>query len=166
MKRGLTFIFLTAVVAFGCVSNDGPGQGPATQLDMRHFQTRSYATTDVRMAMKAMLNVLQDLGFMVNSADADLGLITAEKWANIEHTKKAVKRAQKDEVPLAASVVLECTANVSVHGDQCRVRVTFQKKLLGTNGAVMEARVVDDAAFYQEFFGKVDKSIFLQREGI
>ena len=37
---------------------------PMTQLEKRQFQTRTYDSTDKALVMKAMLNVLQDEGFI------------------------------------------------------------------------------------------------------
>ena len=62
--------------------------------------------------------------------------------------------------------VIEATVNVTAFGDKTRVRVSFQEKVLDNLGAVMEARAIDDEKFYQDFFAKVDKGIFLQKEKI
>ena len=150
----------------GCATTENAGPTPRTQVELRHFQTRTYPTDDARLVMKAMINVLQDVGFIVKNADAGLGVITAEKWSDVQHTRKAIKRAKKKGAPLPASAVVECTANVSEFGKECRVRLSFQRKLMSASGAVMQARVVDDAAFYQQFFAKIDKGIFLQQQGI
>ena len=58
------------------------------------------------------------------------------------------------------------TANVSIYGNDTRVRVTFQQRIVGPGGTVINVTRVEDAAFYQEFFAKVGKGIFLQQEGI
>jgi len=166
MNRNAYVIVVAGLALFGCASDGGVAPNPRTQVEMRHFQTRSYPTDDARLVMKAMVNVLQDLGFMIKNADADLGLVTAEKWANVEYSEKETKRARKKGTTLPASVVTACTANVSEFGKECRVRLTFQERSMGPAGAVIEAHVVDDAAFYQAFFAKVDKGVFLQREGI
>ena len=52
---------------------------PQTQLQTREYQTREFDTNDVKLVMKAMLNVLQDDGFVVKNAVMDLGLLTATK---------------------------------------------------------------------------------------
>src|SRR5438093_1306049 len=57
---------------------------PASQLQTRELQTRSYDTTDAAMVMKALVNVLQDDSFIVNTASGDIGLVTATK----EHTER------------------------------------------------------------------------------
>ena len=41
---------------------------PQTQLQKRQYQTRQYDNIDKATLMKAMLNVLQDEGFIVNNA--------------------------------------------------------------------------------------------------
>ena len=169
MKRCKVLLGIAAGAVFcaaGCSTGGGPDVAPPSQLEMRSLQTRLYETDNPRVVMKAMVNVLQDLGFMLKTADTDLGVVTAEKWTDIEHSKKEIRAAKKDESLLAESIVLECTANVSPYGAQCRVRVSFQKRVLGPAGSVLEARPVQDTAFYQEFFLRADKGVFLQMEGM
>ncbi|MBX7254748.1 MAG: hypothetical protein K1Y02_00205 [Candidatus Hydrogenedentes bacterium] len=155
----------TVLAGAGCLS-DGGSPPPPTQLELRGFQTREYDTQDMRLVMKAMVNVLQDMGFIINNADTQLGLLSANKMTDIAHSKREIKRAQKKEELLSKTLVLDCTANVSAFGKQSRVRVNFQQRVLGTNGATMSASPITDAAFYQQFFAQVDKGIFLQQEGV
>lgn len=157
---------LTLVSVQGCIS-DEPPPPPPSQMQMRSFQTREYDTNDTKLVIKAVLNTLQDMGFIVNTADPGIGLLTASKWTNIEHTKKEIKEAKKKETTLSKSVVLDCTANISEFGKrQCRVRVNFQERVLDAAGATMQANQITDAKFYQTFFSQVDKGIFLQQEGV
>ncbi len=161
-------VFIAVCLCASCAS-DGDGDAGLdlqSQAAVRNFQTRSYEVADQALVMKAMINVLQDLNFIVKTADAQLGVITAEKWSNIPHSRKEIKKAKKEETTLAEAAVLECTANVSAFGKETRVRATFQQRVVGPGGTVMNVTRVEDAAFYQEFFAKVDKSIFLQREGV
>ena len=167
MRRAVTIVVLAAAVLAGCATDGGPQAAPPrTQVELRHFQTRSFAVEQGRVVLKAMVNVLQDLGYIIKNADADLGIVTAEKWANVLHTNKEIKRARKKDLTLAQTVVTECTANVTEYGKECRVRLTFQRRVLGPAGVLMGVHVIDDAAFYQAFFSKVDKGVFLQKEGV
>jgi hypothetical protein len=161
-------ILLALCLGASCATDRGaaPAGGIRSQAEVRNFQTRSYAVADQPLVMKAMINVLQDLNFIVKTADAQLGVITAEKWSNIEHSRKEIKRAKKEKTGLAEAAVLECTANVSIYGNETRVRVTFQQRIVGPGGTVINVTRVEDAPFYQEFFAKVGKGIFLQQEGI
>jgi len=130
-----------------------------TQLQVRAFQTRTYKTTDVDMVMKACLNVLQDEGYAVKNVVPQIGLLVAEKagkndsfgewfWFGI-----SVKN-------------LEATVNVAVVGKETKVRANFIEKKNNIYGGQFTANPIDDEKFYQDFFAKVDKGIFIQKEGI
>jgi hypothetical protein len=58
----------------------------------------------------------------------------------------------------------EFTGNVTEFGKQTRVRVNIQRKVLDNRGGVLSVQAVDDAQFYQDFFARVDKSVYLQKE--
>ena len=156
----------SALLVAGCFSDSPPPPQPS-QMEMRSFQTREYDTNDEKLVLKAVLNTLQDMGFIVTTADPGIGLLTATKKVNISHTKKEVKEAKKRETPLSQTDVLDCTANISEFGKtQCRVRVNFQRQILDATGATMQASQITGAKFYQTFFSQVDKGIFLQQEGV
>ena len=55
-----------------------------TQLQIREFQTRTYDVDSELMVLKVVANVLQDEGYIITNAEADLGLLTAQKEASIE----------------------------------------------------------------------------------
>lgn len=163
--HAITFLCVAAGFLAGCASNnDAPP--PPSQLEIRGFQTREYDTADAKLVMKAVLNTLQDMGFIVSSADPGLGLLTASRWNDIQHSKKEIKEARKKETALSKSLVLDCTVNISEFGKQSRVRANFQQRVLDANGATMQANPITDAKFYQTFFSQVDKGVFLQQEGV
>ena len=62
--------------------------------------------------------------------------------------------------------VLEATANVSDYGKEVRVRINFKRKLLNTYGNAQKIEEVTDETFYQNFFSRVDKAIFIQKQDI
>jgi hypothetical protein len=45
-----------------------------TQLQIRQIQTRTYELSESELVMKAMLNVLQDDGFIIKTAVPGIGL--------------------------------------------------------------------------------------------
>jgi uncharacterized lipoprotein YmbA len=141
-------------------------QPQKTQLEIREFQTRSYETRDAKMVMKAVLNVLQDDNFIVKNANTELGLLSATKELDVSSGGEkffAVLFAGYNARYKQNSVV-ECSANVSEHGEQTRVRMNFQMKVLDNRGGVMQITNIDDEAYYREFFAKVDKGVFIQKE--
>ena len=56
------------------------------------------------------------------------------------------------------------TGNVSEFGRQTKVRVSFQRKVLDNRGDVVAVEPIDDGEFYLDFFSRMDKSLFLQKE--
>jgi hypothetical protein len=110
-----------------------------TQLQIREIQTRTYETSESKLVLKAMLNVLQDDGFIVKTAVPELGLLTATKEIDIENMSESIPafffgganaRWKKNSI-------IEATCNVSDFRDRCKVRVNFTQKILDT-GAKLE----------------------------
>ena len=188
-------IVLLCTSAVGCTIVSRPPVTPPqpTQLQTREFQTREYDTNDVKLVLKAVLNVLQDDGFVVKNAVPDLGLLTATKDVNLSGNQQMDSRRNDDywvsillnalaadgnrnrparssrdreqEIRTAAFKSIEVSVNVSELGRRCKVRANFQAKILDGKGDPMSVQAVDDPKFYQDFFAKVDKGIFLQKQG-
>ena len=60
--------------------------------------------------------------------------------------------------------IIECSGNVTEYGSQIRVRVNFQVKTMNNKGEFVGANQIENANYYQQFFAKVDKGIFIQKE--
>ncbi len=135
-----------------------------TQLQIREYQTRAFDTKNTKLVMKAVLGVLQDEGFIVKNADSDLGFISASKETDLGGAPIFWGTKDSEPARYRKTSVIETTANVSEFGSQCRVRMNFMKKILDNTGATMEVDQITDAKFYQDFFSKVDKGLFLQKE--
>lgn len=163
MARSCIPVLLAVCLAAACAT---PRTPPQSQLQIREFQTRSYETTDTKMVMKAVLNTLQDEGYIVKNAVPDLGLLTATKEIDVEDKATAVLLAvlSKGKATWPKNSIIEATANVSEFGTQTRVRLNFQVKTYDNKGAVREVKQIEDGNFYQDFFSKVDKGIFIQKE--
>lgn len=156
-----TFVLLSTCLLFaGCATTGAPKK---TQLEMREFQTRTFETPDALGVLKAMVNVLQDDGYIIRDANTDLGLLSATKEVDVESTGEAFVAAlfAGNNARWAKNSIFDVTANVSQYGETCRVRVTFQMKKMNNKGEVMDVEQISDEAHYQEFFAKVYKGIFL-----
>jgi len=162
-----------------------PAAPPKTQLEVRQFQTRTFDTADTTLVMKAMFNVLQDDGFVVKNAVMELGLITAAKESDLAPGRSGggggglggiiiggtgpggvVFGTGGNEATFPKTEVRDFTGNVSAFGKQTRVRVSFQRKVLDNRGDVVEVEPIEDLEFYQTFFSRMDKSLFLQQEAL
>jgi hypothetical protein len=164
MKKISVAPVLLMLFVFGCATTGVTPQ--KTQLQIREFQTRSYETNDIKMVMKAMLNVLQDDSFIVKNAVLDLGLLSAEKSVDVESKGEAFMAAffMGANARWKKASIIECTGNISEYGKLTRVRVNFQIKVLDNKGGIVEVKQIEEEKYYQEFFSKVDKGIFIQKE--
>lgn len=77
------------VMLTGCIHPQSDDL-PITQLQKREIQTREFDTTNSKLVMKSMMNVLQDEGFIIKNAVMDLGLLSAEKNIDVENKTRAV----------------------------------------------------------------------------
>ncbi len=110
--------------------------GAGTQLETRQIQTREYDTLDKAMTMRSVIATLQDLGFTIDQADAELGTITAT-------------RLHQYTMRMTITVVEKDAGRISV-------RVNAR---IGENS-------VTDAATYQDFFVVLDKAMFLTQHKV
>ena len=105
--------------------------GSGTQLATRQVQTRYYDTLDKPMTIRSVIATLQDLGFTIDEADADLGTVTATRLH--EYTMRMTVTVTQRE------------------GERVSVRA---------NARIGEDAVTDPAT-YQDFFVVLDKAMFL-----
>jgi hypothetical protein len=179
-----------------------PPEPQKTPLEIRELQTRSYDTKDIKMVIKAVMHALQDDNFIIQQANMDLGLLTAEKEVEFKEEEggefswgKALAvgavviaigaaiilssgknssshssgggadiNVGKNESTFKNTVITEASANISEFGEQTRVRINFQVKVLDNHGGSSEVKQIQEGQFYQTFFSKVDKAVFLGKE--
>lgn len=140
---------------------------PMTQLQIREVQTRELDTTDTKLVMKSMMNVLQDEGFIIKNAVMDIGLLSAEKHVDIED--KFVSAFSLYSNPHASwkkQKILEASANLSEFGEKTRVRINFQVKILDNFGRLCSVWSIQDSEYYRDFFNKVRAGVFIQEQDI
>ena len=131
-------VFLVAFLA-SCAK---PGAGDAlsggeSMLKLRSVQTRAFETTDKNRVMRGVVATLQDLGFMVSSADAALGTVSGRKFTQD-----------------SAGVAHELRVTVTV-------RPRDERQMLVRANAEFNNKPVEDPAAYQNFFNALGRSIFL-----
>lgn len=85
MKKTIIFIVLTTFFLTGCFASNsayvlGSNQ---TQLEMRNYQSRKFDTNDKKMVMRAVVATMQDLGFIINQADYNIGTVSGSSFSNL-----------------------------------------------------------------------------------
>jgi len=137
MSRSLRLLPLISLLLLAsCATTPANVAGAGTQLETRQIQTREYDTLDKAMTMRSVIATLQDLGFTIDQADAELGTVTATRLHDFT-MRMTVTVVQKGERRIAVR------ANARV----------------GENS-------VTDAATYQDFFVVLDKAMFLTQHNV
>lgn len=101
------------------------------QVELRAIQTRAFDTTDKNQTIRTVIATLQDLGFVIDKADEQLGAVSATKLSGY---------------------AMRMTVTVRPRGTtQTAVRASGQYNLVA----------VSDAEPYQQFFAALEKAMFL-----
>jgi hypothetical protein len=83
-KQLFVFFFMLifpVTILTGCVTNsaDQAMLSTKSQVELRSFQTRAFNTTDKRKTLRTTIATLQDLGFVIDKADNELGTVSGTK---------------------------------------------------------------------------------------
>ncbi len=157
----ISLFLVFALACTGCHKEE-----PLTQLQIREIQSRTFASCDAKAVLKEMINVLQDDAFMVKHTNLELGFISGIKDIDVEKSFSRFVSVlfSGRHAQWKKNCVIEVSANVSQFGNETRVRVNFQEKLFDNFGRVLDVHQVYNQEYYQEFFTKVSKGLFIQEE--
>lgn len=172
------FIKISGVVLFallltGCGGIPEDALRLTTQsLELRQMQQKEYSSITEEEALIAASNVLQDIGYIIKDSEPNLGWILADK-----------DRDATDSGQLAGAIAMAILfgADVPVDSKQkikasiitrkrdknkMSIRVSFQRVVWDTRNRISRQETIKDKEIYKDFFNKLDKSIFLTKEGV
>jgi hypothetical protein len=129
-------ILLSVMLLVGCASQNSHVFSGGSAVELRSFQTRAFDTTDKYQMMRTTIAVLQDLGFIIDKTDEDLGLVTGTKLSGYQ---------------------IRMTVIVQPRGE---------KQLAVRASAIYNNRAIEDPLPYQDFFTALEKGIFLTAQEI
>ena len=135
--RSLILLLATLAIT-GCVNNSTNSalDVGSDQVQLRQIQSRAFDTTDKAKTLRTVIAVLQDLGFVIDKADLELGTVTATKL---------------DGYALSMSV---------------SVRPRGAKQLMVRANGQYQEEAVTDPAPYQSFFNSLAKGMFLTAQNV
>ena len=105
-------------------------------VELRSFQTRAFDTTDKVKTLRSVIATLQDLGFVLDDADANLGTVSATRLDGHE---------------------MRFTVTVRPRGET---------QLLVRANAQVELSAIEQPELYQAFFASLEKSMFLAAHAV
>lgn len=143
---------------------------PIVQLNgkihpFNHYTSRSQ---DFKQVMKGIVTVLQEEGFVVQTIEMQLGLITAKKEVDIEkagdRTWAEFLDGQKGR--WAKHRIIEIMIDVTKGKESIIVKSTFYVKDLDNRGGLLSFDPLDDPLLYRDFFTKIDKKMYPSRPAL
>ncbi len=135
MKKYFTFSLL--LVLFACVSQNKNILGvDQSQVALRQIQSRSFDTDDNKKTLRTVIATLQDLSFVIDKADEDLGTVSGTKL---------------DGYALRMTVT---------------VRPKGQAQQIVRANAQYNSTTVEDPEPYQQFFAALEKAMFLMANSV
>jgi len=137
-------VLVMLLLLAGCAAPTASVTAGGNQAELRQMQTREYQQLDRRSAMRSVIATLQDLGFVVDRAEYELGLMTATRY-------------EERTGPRAGQHIVRVTVTVTERAEQ---RLTVR-----ANARYGETAIEDPEA-YQDFFAALDKSLFLTANGV
>ena len=140
MNAGITrpgWVLIAVLLSAGCASQPPTNimSGPS-QVELRSYQTRAFDTTDRTMMLRSVIATLQDLGFVIDKADEDLGAITGTKLKGYK---------------IRMTIV---------------VRPRGETQLLVRANAHYNLEPIEDPRPYQDFFNALGKGMFLTAQNV
>lgn len=139
--NSLRMAFLAACLTLisGCATtHDARILGADNQVELRSMQTRSFDTNDKNIVVRNVISTLQDLSFVIDKADTDLGTVSATRLYNGNKVRMTV------------------TARPSSSGKSVLVRANAQYNL----------KPIENPKIYQDFFSSLSKSLFLSANAV
>ena len=137
MMRRLFLVSVAALCLAGCASTTQRVlDSDQSQVQLRSIQTRAFATADKPRTIRAVIATLQDLGFVIDKADDDLGTVSGTKLKGY---------------------TLRMTVSVRPgNAGKVMVRASGQYNV----------QPITDPEPYQDFFAALGKAMFLQAQAV
>ena len=125
-------VMLVAALACGCASSiDQVMKTEQSAVQLRSYQERAFDTTDKEQALRSVIATLQDLSFVLDKADLDLGVVSATKLSGYQMRITVIVRPRG-----SSQLIVRANAQIDDHA-------------------------VVDPKPYQDFFTALEKAMFL-----
>jgi hypothetical protein len=143
-----------------------------SQVKLRSAQSRVFDTTNRVAVLEAAVATMQDLGFMVDVLDQELGIVSAKKYVDLERPTFL----DPSYLLYRPDTLLILSKNIHTWGpflhrsDLVRLTATVRKRndaqLVVRASAQYYLRAVEDPAPYQSFFRTLEQTLFLQGKSV
>ena len=175
------FVFLGALTPLlaGCQMDPNAvamqiGAPPANTLELRSLQTRQMPAPSSTAMLHAATQTMQDLGFTIQESASEVGVLSASKQRDAEESGQVAGAIALSLIGAVAGVYVEPVwdqdqkINVtfvetpSANAKTSDVRVSFDRTVRN-NKNQYRAEIILEPKIYQEFFQKLEQSMFLEK---
>lgn len=152
IKKISIILIASTLLLSGCVA---PPKAQKSALELQAIQVKEFETSH-KVAFTAVMSVFQDLGYTINSASIETGLITAKS------------PTKQEFVPFVGQQMSDEKANAFVEEiakGRTKVRLSFVKTIQTSSGYGMrgEREIPEqEPEPYQNAFSKIQQSIFVR----
>lgn len=143
-----------------------------SQVKLRAAQSRVFDTTDRTAILEAVVATMQDIGFMLDVLDQELGIVSAKKYVDLERPTFL----DPSYLLYRPDTLLILSQNIHTWGpffhrsDLVRLTVTVRQRntaqLVVRTSAQYYLRAVEDPVPYQQFFRALEQALFLQGQSV
>jgi hypothetical protein len=145
-----------------------------SSLEIRKMQTRKFDTKDEVALLSAGAAQLQDMGYIIDETEKDVGLIAASKDADATDGKQVAQMVafvlftgaappiDRDQKIRVSFVTIPSGTNSGSY----LARITFQRIVWNDRGHISRVETISDPKIYQDFFSGLSKSVFLEANQI
>ena len=148
-------------------SRDEIWMSEESQVALRAAQSRVFDTTDRIGILSAIVATLQDLGFIIEVADEDLGIVSGKRFDPLEPTfPDPTYHTYDDDASLFLTRSYMTWGPFFHRTNLVRATVTVRKR--GESQSVVRAnaqfylRAVQDSEPYQRFFHALEETLLLE----
>jgi hypothetical protein len=137
---GAWLVLASSLLVYGCAPEPSQDLFAPTeaQTKLRSFQTRTFDVKDRQVALRAVIAVLQDLGFIIERANEPLGLVTAARFSEPNY--------------------------LEIVGVTVTVRPQAEGRMMIRANAIHNNKPIEDPKVYQNFFASLERSLFITKE--
>ena len=154
-------------------------------LETRQLQSREFSAMTDEGILSASMAVLQDMGYVIDEVEIELGVLSASKRADATNDLAAFGSIAADAIKCVFTLGLGCTGGnygdiddiqdirmtlvtrpQRENDDDVSVRVTIQRIIWSKNGALAEQETITDNDAYTAFFDKLSTAVFLEQEDL
>jgi len=149
-------------------SHDQIWMSEASQVKLRAAQSRIFDTADRRRVLTALVSTIQDLDFMVEVLDEELGILSGTRFVASEGEPwlDPTYHIYSDKSLLMFTKRYLGWGPFHHRSDLVRLTVTVRKRndtqVVVRASAQFYLRAVEEPELYQQFFRALEQALFLQ----